>query len=70
MGIAFNKRTVHERTGIAFVRIADEILLVTFGVACGVPLEPCGESRSTASGKTRNLDLFDHLLWGQTLRIC
>ena len=62
MGIALNDGAVHERAGVALVRIADEILLVALRVARRVPLEPGGEARAAAPGKTRDLDLLDHLL--------
>ena len=60
--IALDHRAVHERAGVALVRVADEVLLVALRVARGVPLEPGGEARAAASGEAGDLDLLDHLL--------
>ena len=52
MGIAFQGRTVHVGTRIAFIRIANHVLF-TLGLASGkLPLEPRRESGTAATAKT------------------
>ena len=46
--IAFEHRAVHERAGIAFVGVADDVLFLLAGLGHGAPLEARGIARAAA----------------------
>ena len=58
--IAFDFVAVHVRAGIAFVRIADDVLLFGDGLAQELPLEPGEKTRAAAAAQLGGLDLLDH----------
>ncbi len=52
---------VLERTGFAFVRVADEVLLAREGARHEAPLQAGREARAAAAAQTGRLDLGDHV---------
>ena len=68
MRVTFQNGTVHERAGVTFVRIADDILFVTGLVLLELPLDTGGESRAAASAQTGSLDLINNILRGHGLQ--
>ena len=58
--IAFDLVAVHVGAGIAFVRIADDVLLVGDGLAQELPLQAGEESGAAAAAQLGGLDLLDH----------
>src|SRR5512133_3267369 len=62
MRVALDLIAVHVRTGIALVRIADDILLVAGGVTQDLPLQPRRKPRPTAPTQLGKFDLFDNAL--------
>ena len=64
VGVALEDGAVHERAGIALVRVADHVLLVGDGLHTGLPLEARREARAAASAQTGLFHLADDLLPG------
>ena len=63
--IAFDLVAVHVSAGIAFVRVADDVLLFAFGFAQELPLEAGEESGAAAAAQLGGFDLLDdHLRHG------
>ena len=58
--VTFQHAAVHERTGVAFVGVADDELPVAFGFARKFPFAPCGETGATAASQARGPHRFDH----------
>ena len=54
--IAFNDRSVHERAGITFVRVADQVFLVALAGASEFPFLAGGESTSAAAAQATDVD--------------
>ena len=61
MRIGLDNGTVHERAGVAFVRVADQVFRPACGIARGLPFEPGRETRSAAARKPGDLDFLDDL---------
>ena len=59
--VALNNCAIHERTGVALIRVADEGLFRTGCTARGIPLEPCWEAGAAAPFQAGDLDLLNHL---------
>ena len=64
MGVAFDDRAVHERTGVAFVGVADEVLLIAFGILRRSPFEGGGETGAAAAAEAGDVDLLDDIVLG------
>ncbi len=62
MGVTFEDGTVHECTGVAFVSVTADILLVCCVSCCEAPLETGGESAAATTAKTGILDNLDNFL--------
>ena len=60
--IALDLVAVHVRAGVAFVGIADDVLLVGRGLAQELPLEAGEEAGAAAAAQFGGLDLLDHQL--------
>ena len=58
VGIAFHDGTVHERAGVAFIPVADDVFLVIFGGECQAPFPARGEAAASASAQSRILHKF------------
>ena len=63
MGVAFHDGTVHECTRVAFVTVADNVLLITLCSSYLLPFLSCRESSASASSKDRLLYLFDNFFF-------
>ena len=57
--VAFDHGAVHKGAGVALVRVADKVLLVALGVACGTPLKGGGEARAATAAQSGYVDLLD-----------
>ena len=64
MGIAFQYRAVHVGTGIPFVGIADDDLVIAGGPAGQLPLGPGGKTGAAASPQPGSLDFRHDCLRG------
>jgi len=62
VGIALQERTVHERTGVSLVSVADDVFLVSLRRSAEAPLEARGESAAPAAPEAGRLYLVDDLL--------
>ncbi len=60
VGIAFQNAPVHERSRVALVGVAQDVLLLSRRLPDERPLEPGGETRAAATPQTRSLDFFDY----------
>ncbi len=60
MGIAFNLVAVHECAGIAFIRIADDVLCVALRFGQEIPLVAGKKTGAATPAQPRRLDLLDH----------
>ncbi len=56
------QHAIHERAGVAFVAIADDVLGRSAGLPNLLPLDARRETGSAPATKPGQLDLFDHLL--------
>ncbi len=61
MRVAFQDGTVHERTGVSFVGIADNIFLISRRSRAETPFQPGGESAAAAAAQARLFHFIDHL---------
>ena len=52
MGVAFHDGAVHERAGVAFVAVADDVFLVVLGSEREFPFEAGGETAAAAAAET------------------
>ena len=64
MWIAFEHAAIHERARIAFVGVADDILLRAYRFRDRAPLQPGWVSSTAASAQAAFGDLVDHLARG------
>ena len=55
MGVAFQHGAIHERAGVAFVRVAAHVFGAAFGHAGELPLSSGGEARAAPSAQTGSL---------------
>ena len=62
MRIAFKNTSVHECAGVAFVGVADNILLVSLVCGGKAPFESGRESAAASSAQSGILDYLDNLL--------
>jgi len=60
--IAFQNGPVHERAGVTFVGVADDILHVAGGFAAQLPLEAGGKAAAAAAAQPGFLDFADDFL--------
>ena len=71
MRIAFQNGTVHKCARVAFVSVADDILLITRLILFKLPFDTCRETCAAASAESAGLHLIDDFLrchGGQSLR--
>ena len=64
MRVALQDRTVHERTGVTLIGVADHILLVGIIAAGNLPLQTGGKAGTATSSQSGALDQADRLLRG------
>ena len=57
--VAFEQQAVRKGAGIAFVRVADKVLLLGGGVAYGAPLDVGRKASAAATAQARGFDLVD-----------
>ncbi|OQA40483.1 MAG: hypothetical protein BWY50_02015 [Spirochaetes bacterium ADurb.Bin315] len=62
MRVAFQRRTVHVRAGVALVSVAHDIFHVVFDVFGEVPLHPRREARTAAATEAGRLELIDDII--------
>jgi hypothetical protein len=62
MRIALENRAVHERPGIAFIRVADDVFRFTRRFAAKFPFDASRETAAAAAAQAGFLDLADDLL--------
>jgi hypothetical protein len=62
VGIAFQEGAVHEGARVSFIGVADNILLITFGISAELPFLAGGETGAATSAQPGLLDLVDDLL--------
>ena len=60
MAIAFNQRSVHKSAGIPFIRVADNIFLITRCVPALSPLAAGGKTAAAAPSQAGVLDFLDN----------
>ena len=60
--VALEHRAVHERAGVALVRVAEDVLGVVVLLLGEAPLHPGGEAGAAAAAEAGGEDLFDDLL--------
>ena len=63
VGIAFDELAILERSGLSFVRIADNVFLLTMSLTAGCPFYSRGKAASTPSPQSRNLNSLNNLFW-------
>ena len=63
-GVAFEDGAVHERAGVAFVAVADDVFLIGLDVSGELPLTAGGESTAATSADAGGEDLVDDFLRG------
>ncbi len=61
-GIAFKDRAVHERARVAFVTVADHVLLFAVLIECELPLAAGGESAAAAASEAGGEHFVDDFL--------
>ena len=64
VGIAFQQGAVHERAGVAFVSVADEVLVLRLGSAGELPLLAGGETGAAAAAQAGVQHFLDNLFGG------
>ncbi len=64
MGVALERRTVHERAGVALVRVADDVLGPALRLPGQLPLRAGGEAAAAAAAQPGANQLVDHALGG------
>ena len=64
VGIAFQHGTIHERAGVAFVGVADHVLVGGLVDSSELPLEAGGEAGAATAAQAGLGDFFDDLLAG------
>ena len=62
MGIAFQDGAVHERAGVALVRVAADILLIRVILLAELPLEAGGEAGAAAAPQARIKKGLDYIV--------
>ena len=62
MRIALDHGPIHERPGIAFVGVADQVLLLAAGVAGELPLRAGGKTSAAPAAQSAGLDHLADLL--------
>ena len=62
MGVAFVQGAVFEYVGLAFVRVADDVLGSLTRLAPAVPLDARREARASAAAQARICDRLDHFV--------
>ena len=63
-GVAFEDRTVHERAGVAFVTVADDVFLIGLDVGRELPFTAGGEATAATAADARGEDFVDDFLRG------
>ena len=61
--IAFQDAAIHERAGVAFVAVADDVLHVAGGLGHRAPLQSGRITAAAAPAQAALGDLLDHVLW-------
>src|SRR5690606_5865195 len=59
--VTFHDHAVRERAAVAFVGIADDVLLRTRGLRDGLPFDPGREPGAPAAAQARGQHFLDHL---------
>ncbi len=70
IGVAFHETAVHERPGVAFVAVADDVFLIGFLLRHEPPLAPGRETGAAAAAQAGGFDFRQHelgLLRGERL---
>ncbi|MBA7597891.1 hypothetical protein ES703_04898 [subsurface metagenome] len=62
MGVSLKDGAIHEGTRVAFVSIADNVLLLTKGISAELPLARCGEASTASAPEAGLCDLFNDSL--------
>ena len=62
--VALEQRPVHERAGVALVRITYDVLLVALRVVRELPFQSRGKARAASAAQTALFYLVDDLLRG------
>ena len=58
-GVAFHDGTIHERAGVAFVSVANDVLFFSLNASGDLPLHAGGESRAATAADTGVQDFLD-----------
>src|SRR4030042_120207 len=64
MRVPLYEGTVHERPGVALIRVADQIPVFAFHLPASKPFAPCGESCPSPPAQALVLYLFKDILPG------
>ena len=68
MGSSFEDASIHKGTGVAFVGVAYQILLIAWGLAAKIPFQPSRKTTAASSAKTGIGDDLYHLFGGILLQ--
>ena len=60
--IAGEQGPVHERAGLAFVAVDDDVLVFPGAFLVGLPFQPGGKAAAAAAAQIGLLDLVEHLV--------